>query len=442
MATSTSERALPHSLDAERAVLGAVLVNPELWPIAASMLGRADFYRDAHARIFDAMTSLATRSVPADITLLKEELMTAGVLDTIGGMLYLSSLVDGVPRSTNVEHYAAVVRDKARLRRVVQCGSDISASAFDGADAATVVDAALRRLFDVVEEPTGGLRPAHQVVTEYASALASGTLGDRAATGFHDLDPLLGGGFRPGDLVIVAARPSVGKTALALNVGDQMSMAGLRTTMFSLEMSEQSLAGRLVASRSRVSSIKLERGEATADEYARAGQAVAEIQQAALPLVFETSSRTVAQIDAWCRRAKHEFGTMHVAIVDYLQLLKSEGRHHSDEAEVAAISHGLKRIAKDQNIIVVALSQLSRAPEARRDKRPTLADLRGSGAIEQDCDVALLLYRPEMHTNNADEEGIAEVIVAKQRNGPTGVVRLAYIKDYTKFESLAHHGVP
>lgn len=425
------DRVLPHSIDAERATLGSVLIAPARWYVAASAVSSDDFFRHAHGLIFDALLALAQEGVPPDLIPLTDRLRTSGKLEDVGGQAYLASLIDGVPTSTNVEHYAAIVREKARLRRMIEVAQTLESRAYAGDEpAAVLTDGAIRELSLTVDVGGGGLVSATEAIDEYVRDLEAGTLGTPVPSGFLDLDAMTGG-FRPANLVIVAGRPSTGKTAWALCAADHMSAKDHRAVFFSLEMSQRELAARLLAIRSGVPTSRLERYETTDAEY----RAVSEALGYQTSLHIESSARTLTEIGAWCRRAQAA-GGLSCAVVDYLQLMIPERHRDSEESEISAISRGLKRIAKDLGIVVVALSQLNRAPEARRDKRPQMSDLRGSGAMEQDCDVGVLLFRPEMHAPKPENAGIAEVIVAKQRNGPTGVVRLQFEKEVACFRNL------
>lgn len=433
------ERVLPHDLDAERATLGAVLVQPTTWPIVVSVLREQDFYREGHRRIFKALASLADAGVPPDLIPLADKLRTAGDMDEAGGMSYLASLVDGLPASTNAEHYAAIVREKAGLRAAIHTADTLMTKAYAAQDrAVAIADDAINELTASVSVAAGSMENAETLIDNYVREIQAGTAGHAIGTGFIDLDALIGG-FKPGDLAIVAGRPSTGKTAWALVVSDHIAAVAGPSIFFSMEMDKQSCAARLLAARSGVATQSLERGTASDRDYERVNDS---LQMQPVPLLIEDRSRTLTEMGAWCRRAKAaNDGVLVCAFVDYLQLMVAERKRDSDEAEIAAISKGLKRLARDLNISVIALSQLSRAPEARRDKRPQMSDLRGSGAIEQDCDVGLLLFRPEMYAPKPENAGIAEVIVAKHRNGPTGVVRLQFQKELALFRNLTAAGM-
>lgn len=428
-------RTLPHSLEAERAVLGAAFVDPETFAIAASILTAKDFFRAAHAMTFDAIADLVADGLPPDLVLAKEELERKGLLDEAGGPAYIASLVDGIPRATNVSYYAEIVAEKSRLRQVVYKANAILANAYEQTDSSTrIIEEGINELTGAVAGVTGGLISLDDAIAEYINGIVSGTASAPVSTGFIDVDKFLGG-FKRSDLVIVAARPSVGKSSLAMAIAENMAKNDEHSIIFSIEMSQASVAARHLAWRSKVPSEKIERGTATDAEYAAVSNAAS--PHAQIPIWIESSAKTVTEIGAWARRAKNKNGKLSCIVVDYLQLLIPERSTGNTEADIAAISHALKRLAKELDIVVVAISQLSRSPEARKDKRPQLQDLRGSGALEQDADLAVLLFREEMHKQDSEQQGVAEFIVAKNRNGPTGTVKLAFIKELALFANLA-----
>lgn len=426
------ERVQPHSLEAERAVLGSALLSERAWPIISGMLVKEDFFRAAHGSIFDALARISARSVSLDMLVLKEDLLTDGKLDEVGGPVYITSLLDAVPSSRNVEHYAAIVREKARLRKAIAVASELMTSAYgQTSDALSLVSDATRKLSDGVGAI--GTRPVDVATAtdEYTASLDEGTT--FVPTGYADIDSLLGG-LGAADLVIVAARPSVGKTTFTLKMAEQIAARRLNVAYFSLEMNRAKLAARLLAWRSGVRTTTLERGEATADDVARVVEARQSIE--GLPLFIDDKSRTLTEIAAWCHRIRDEQGGLAIAFIDYIQLLVSESKRSRQE-EIAHLSSECKRLGKEMGIPIVALSQLSRAPEARTDKRPHISDLRESGALEQDADLAMLLFRGEMYKRTDENEGIAECIVAKNRTGPTGVVRLQFDASFAQFRDLA-----
>jgi replicative DNA helicase len=432
VAEALYDRPLPHDLMAERAVLGAVLLDAHALATVAAVVRARDFFRDAHRRIFGAMTVVQAAGAKPDFVTLCDELRKRGELDDVGGPAYIAALVDGMPLQSNVAAHAEIVREKARLRGLLSAANRLLVVAHgEEVPAARLVEDAVRELTGCVEVSGAGIIVELEAIRQYVASVTADE-GKPLLTGYADLDALVGG-VRPGELVVVAARPSVGKSSFALGLGRAVAQAG-RTVLFcSLEMSVRTLAARLLAWESGVPAAKFERSTASEAEYARMMEAAGREER--LPLYIEASARTLTEVGAWGRRLRKE-RELACLIVDYLQLLLPESRHESGEAEVASVVRALKLLAVDLDIPVVALSQLNRAPEQRRDKRPHVSDLRGSGAIEQACDLALLLFREEMYRPKPENAGIAEVIVAKNRNGPVGTVRLQFEKALAKFNNL------
>jgi replicative DNA helicase len=433
-----SDRVVPHNLDAERALLGAVLLSPTAWPRVSSVLRQGDFFRVGHQLIFAAMDYMASHGVVVDFVTLLDELKRRGDLDAVGGPAYLSALTDALPSAANVEAYAAIVREKARLRAIIDEATWASDQAYsDDRTSGELSDEVVRRLARAIGTTDAGAVDATTAVKSYARAMQDGTMGDPILSGFIDVDNLVGG-FRPADLVYVAARPSVGKTSWALDLARTVAHENRGAAVFfSLEMMASGLAERLLSWESGVPMSSAIRGTATTEQYAVVNRAVDGYDCPLLRIYQHVSS--LMEIEAWCRREQQERGVA-VVVVDYLQLLSSGTQAQSSEQAVSMVSAGLKRLGKALNVPIVALSQLSRAPEGRADKRPQLSDLRGSGCLEQDADIALLLHRQDMHARTPENDGVAEVIVAKHRNGPTGVVRLYFDKNLARFQALAHGG--
>lgn len=429
------DRMSPHSIEAEQAVLGAVLISPDSWSIAVSLLTVDDFYRDAHKRIFAALSQLHARSVPADLLTLSEELKRTGEFDEVGGTSYLSSLLDGVPRSANVGYYADIVRQHRARRRAIEVATSLLSEAYDAErNAAEIVEDATRSLVGCVDVKSAGFVSSSVAVRQYAEALAGGSLGGAVHTGYADFDELTGG-LRPQDLVYIAARPSSGKTSFALGLARHIAKTTNKIVpFFTLEMSVLKLAARMLAWDCGVPAQRLERGLATDQEYQRAAEA--SMRDVAPTLQLKDTARTVTEIMAWCKRARTD-GELACVVIDYFQLLVPERKNSRRDVEVAYISESLKHLGKDLNVSIVALSQLSRAPEARRDKRPQMSDLRESGALEQDADLVLLLFREEMHKKREETAGIAECIVAKNRNGPVGNLKMQFDADLAMFRNLS-----
>jgi replicative DNA helicase len=436
----SQDKTLPHNLEAERTVLGAVLVDNAAFNSAAELLTRDDFYRESHRRVFDAMAALAERSQPIDLVTLKDELVKGGALEAAGGAAYLGSLVDGVPRITNVEHWSRIIKERAVLRNLIHAGNRIVQSCYEAEDeAAVLLDRAEKAIFDIAERRIRqGFVGIREIVKESFRTIdqlsQSKEIVTGLPTGFVDIDEMTSG-LQKGELVIVAARPAMGKTSFCLNVAQHASLkAGETVGLFSLEMSKEQLVLRMLCSDARVDAHKLRTGRLQEKDWARLAKAYADLSASK---IFIDDSATVSPLEmrAKCRRLKAEFG-LGLIIVDYLQLVTGGGRVENRQQEISSISRSLKGLAKELAVPVIALSQLSRAPEARTDRRPQLSDLRESGALEQDADVVMFIYREEEHKPTDENRGVAEIIIGKQRNGPTGSRKLAFIKEFTRFENL------
>jgi replicative DNA helicase len=445
MPDAVAERTLPHNLEAERSVLGAILLHNDAFNLAAEVIDSGDFYRDAHRRIFDKMVKLSERNDAIDLVTLKDELTRAGEIDEVGGPAYIAALIDGVPRSTNVEHYARIIKEKATLRNLIFSANKILATAYAGAeDADLILDQAEHAIFaiadDKVRDGFVSLRDLAQSSFETIEKLhARKELITGVPSGFTDLDEMTSG-LQPSDLVIIAARPSMGKTSLALNMAQHVgTKTGMTVGVFSLEMSKEQLFLRMLTGEARIDAHRLRGGFLGERDWGRLSQALGTLSEARI-YIDDTPSIGVLEMRAKCRRLASEHG-LHMVIIDYIQLMQGRGRFENRTLEVASISRSLKGLAKELSVPIVVLSQLSRAPESRSDHRPQLSDLRESGALEQDADVVIFIYREDQYTDKsappADEQGVAELIVGKQRNGPTGVVKLAFIREYTRFENLA-----
>jgi len=438
--TLTKERTLPHNNEAERTVLGAVLVDNAAFNSAAEVLARDDFYREAHRRIFDAMAGLAERSQPIDLVTLKDELTRGQALEAVGGATYLASLVDGIPRIVNVEQWSRIIKEKAVLRNLIHASNRIVQSCYEGEDEAGVLlDKAEKAIFDLAERRIRqGFVGIREVVKEsfrtidqlaQAKELVTGL-----PTGFVDLDERTSG-LQKGDLIIVAARPAMGKTSLCLNIAQNASArTGETVGVFSLEMSKEQLALRMLCADGRVDSHRLRTGHLQEKDWARLAKAYADLSASKI-FIDDSATITPLEMRAKCRRLKAEHG-LGLIMVDYLQLVSGSGRVENRQQEISSISRSLKGLAKELEVPVLALSQLSRAPEARTDRRPQLSDLRESGALEQDADIVMFIYRESEYKPTEENQGIAEIIISKQRNGPTGTVKLAFIKEFTRFENL------
>jgi replicative DNA helicase len=440
-----SDRTLPHNLEAEKCVLGAILIDNASFSQAAEVIDSNDFFRDAHRRIFEQMVGLSERNQPIDPVTLKDELVRTGELDDVGGPAYVASLTDGVPRSANVEHYARIVKEKSTLRRLIQSATEVLGRAYDAElDADTLLDEAERSIFQIAEHRLrAGFVPLGQLVNDGYGLIeklqAHKGLVTGVPSGFVDLDELTSG-FQKSDLVIVAARPAMGKTSLVLNMAMYCAAeAGKTVGIFSLEMGKEQLFLRMLTSEARVDAHRFRGGYLGEDDYSRLVSAFARMHDAKV-FIDDSASVGILEMRAKARRLKMEHG-LDMLVVDYLQLMQGRGKFDNRQQELASISRQLKILAKELDVPIIALSQLSRAPESRSDHRPQLSDLRESGALEQDADVVLFIYREDMYAPEGERapqsEGTAEIIIGKQRNGPTGTVRLAFLKQYTRFENLA-----
>jgi len=441
MSRQVLERSLPSSVDAERSLLGSILVNNENYYRVVEFLRPEDFYLDSHRVIFRNMTTLMENSRAIDLITLQDELLRAASLESTGGIGYLSGLLDGIPHLVNIDHYIEIVRDKALLRQMINTASKTIAECFDQAEPAdAILDQAEQALFNLSEHRTKSGFVAVRDMHEEAQRLLTKLYEDKemitgVPTGFTDLDRMTSG-FQNGDLVILAARPSMGKTALALNVAEYVALKrSLPVGIFSLEMSKQQLLMRFLCAESLVDAHKVRTGYIGKDDFRQLIDALGSITRAPL-FIDDSSSLTIMEMRAKARRLKAEHG-LSLLIVDYLQLMSGYGRVENRVQEISGISRGLKALAKELEVPIIALSQLSRAPEQRQgDHRPQLSDLRESGSIEQDADVVLFIYREEVYKKDEETEGKADLIISKQRNGPIGTVKLAFLKQYTKFENL------
>jgi replicative DNA helicase len=436
-------------LEAERAVLGAILLDNALFDQAAEELGEHDFHSEAHRKIFLKMGALSAESRAIDIVTLREELQKDKELEAVGGAAYLASLMDGVPRLSNLGQYARIVKEKSLLRRLIHSSNDILVRSLGGEeDAITLLERAERTIFEISQEKVGsGFIHLSQLLSKTYENIQ--TLDQRKelvtgiATGFKELDQRTSG-LQPSDLIILAARPGMGKTSLALNVAQYAATHEAKGIgIFSLEMSAEQLVMRMLCSEARVDSHRVRAGFLSKEDWKELAKAMGKLAQAKI-FIDDTPAISVVEMRSKVRRLKAEHG-LDLLIIDYLQLMSGSSggreRFENRQQEISAISRSLKALAKELAIPVLSISQLSRAPEQRRgDHRPQLSDLRESGSIEQDADVVLFVFREDLYKKEKDQEesGIAEIIIGKQRNGPTGVLELAFIKQWTKFENLAY----
>ncbi|MDR1705091.1 MAG: replicative DNA helicase [Clostridiales bacterium] len=433
-------RVPPHSAEAELAVLGSMLFDKEAVITAHELLMAEDFYRPDYRVIFEAMIGIFTSGGPVDTVTLKNELEKLGVFERVGGGEVIASLVANVTSSANIRFYAKLIRDKAMLRRLIKTSGDIAAKSFEAADEAdNILEYAEKSIFDIAQRRNISdfihIRDALSIsIQEIEDIYKNGQKITGIPTGFLDFD-MKTAGLHPSNLILVAARPSMGKSVLGLNIAQNAAIRNkIPTAYFSLEMSRSELVSRVLCSEAHVEAQRLRTGELDPDDWANIVRALGPISEA--PLYLDDSPGiTVPELRAKCRRLKLEKG-LGLIVVDYLQLMNGSKRAESRQQEISEISRSLKSIAREMEAPVIALAQLSRACEQRADHRPILSDLRESGAIEQDADVVAFIYRDEYYYPDTEKRGIAELIIAKQRNGPTGTVELAFIGNYVKFNNL------
>jgi len=433
----------PQNLEAEQSVLGGILLdNQGLNPVLEVITSR-DFYSEAHRRIFEAMINLSDRGEPVDLITLSSILKDRTQLDKAGGAAYLAGLVDNVPSAANIAHYAKIVKEKAILRGLINTATEILGKTYaPGADVDTVLDEAEQAIFEISEKK---IRPAFFPIKDIVKdsfrtiedLYARKELITGVPTGFEKVDDLTSG-LQDSDLIIIAGRPSMGKTAFALNIAEFVGIhRGLPVCLFSLEMAKEQIATRMLAATAKVDSQRIRKGFLGETDWPKLTTAAGILSEAPI-FIDDTAAITVLEMKAKARRLKAEHG-LGLVIIDYLQLMRSSAAKDSREQEISEISRSLKALAKELSVPVIALSQLNRKVEDRTNRRPQMADLRESGAIEQDADVIAFIYRDEVYNKAEDnpEKGMAEVIIAKQRNGPIGTVKLAFLEKFTSFENLA-----
>ncbi|MCB0326410.1 MAG: replicative DNA helicase [Bdellovibrionales bacterium] len=441
MAEFSGQKLPPQNVEAEQSVLGAMLLDNEASFEVMEILHAEDFYRPQHQKIFSSIVSLVQKDEPADLVTLTNELKTIGELEKIGGVSYLAQLVESVPTSANVLYYAKIVRDKAVYRNVIHAASQIQSSGYEGTgDIDNFLDEAEQIIFKVSENrQKGALTPISSVVKESFRQIEKNyerkELITGLASGFNDLDKLTSG-LQPSDLIIIAGRPSMGKTSFCLNIAQHVAIQEQETVaLFSLEMSREQLVTRLLCSEAKVDSSKLRSGFISEEEWMKLTDSAGRLSESQI-YIDDTPQASVFDMRAKARRLKASKG-LGLIIVDYLQLMSGKGRIESREREISEISRSLKGLAKELNVPVIALSQLNRGVESRQDKRPMLSDLRESGAIEQDADIVGFIYRDEVYNKDTPDVGIAEFNVVKHRNGPIGMVRLSFQHAYTRFGNLS-----
>ncbi len=442
-------RVPPHSVEGEQSVLGGLLLDNSAWDRAGDLLVESDFYRFEHRLIYAAISSLINATKPADVITVFEHLQSLGKSDECGGLVYLNALARSVPSAANLRRYAEIVRERAVLRKLIAASDEIATTAFNpqGRPVDQILDEAEGKIFRIGEEGSKskqGFVSMDSLVVQLIDRVnelhengAEEVTGVRS--GFYDLDRMTAG-LQPGDLIVLAARPSMGKTALALNIGEYVAVQeGLPVVVFSMEMGAAQLALRMVGSLGRIDQGHLRTGKLNDDEWGRLSEAVDKLGKVSM-YIDETAGLSPTELRARARRQARHCGQLGLIVVDYLQLMSGSGGTSEENRAtvIGEISRGLKSLAKELRCPVIALSQLNRSVETRTDKRPMMSDLRESGAIEQDADVIMFIYRDDYYTKDASKEpGVAEIIIAKQRNGPTGVIKLTFLKPLTKFDNLA-----
>ncbi|HVY22330.1 MAG TPA: replicative DNA helicase [Steroidobacteraceae bacterium] len=434
----------PHSVEAEQAVLGGLMLDNSTWDAVADRLTEQDFYRHDHQLIFAAIAELASRSEPLDAVTVAEQLERMDQLEAGGGLDYLAMLSRETPSAANIRAYADIVRERAQLRRLITVGGEITSNAFntEGRSISELIDDAERRVFEIAEagrKAGSGFMPLRDLLGDMIDRLDmlhqnQGKL-TGVSSGFTELDRMTAG-LQAGDLIVVAGRPSMGKTSFALNIGENAALGRnpVPVAVFSMEMSREQLGLRMVSSLGRINQGNLRTGNFGDEEWSRINGAINMMKTAPI-YIDDTGALTPTEVRARARRLKREHG-LGLIIVDYLQLMQVPGNRENRATEISEISRSLKALAKELAVPVIALSQLNRSVEQRTDKKPVMSDLRESGAIEQDADLIMMIYREEVYDQNTTRKGIADIIITKQRNGPTGEVQLTFLGEYTKFENL------
>jgi len=440
-------RVPPHSLEAESSVLGGLLLDNGAWDRVGDLVQEDNFYRAEHKLVYGAISQLINASKPADVITVFEHLQSKGRSEDVGGLAYLNSLAQYVPSAANIRRYAEIVRERSILRKLLTASDEIATAAFNpqGRPVDRILDEAEQKIFHIGEEGSRmkqGFQSLDNLVVGLMDRVQE--MADNpndvtgVPTGFYDLDRMTAG-LQPGDLVVLAARPSMGKTAFAVNIAEHVALnEGLPVAVFSMEMGAAQLAVRIVGSIGRIHQGHLRTGKLTDEEWPRLTEAIERLRTVSLH-IDETPGLTPSELRANARRLARQCGKLGLIVVDYLQLMSGSGKSDSENraTELGEISRGLKMLAKELQCPVIALSQLNRSVEQRTDKRPMMSDLRESGAIEQDADIIMFIYRDEYYNKDSKEPGVAEIIIGKQRNGPTGTVKLTFLNALTRFESLA-----
>lgn len=433
-------KSLPHNIQAEQTVLGCMLKDKTSIVNAAETLSEEDFYRGSHKVLYKAVVDLFMKDIPVDMITLIEHLKSINMLDAVGGITYITEISDSVSITSNLISYVKIVKDKAVLRKLIKASNEIMDESYNKQnDVPDVLDAAEKRIFDIAQNRANNDYEAIGTVLERGIINIENIFNSTGettgvASGFPELDEMTSG-FQPGDMILVAARPSMGKTTFSINIAQHAALRdGKSVVVFSLEMSKEQLANKILSAEANVDMLKLRTGDLTEDDWANIGKVAGPIASSRI-FIDDTAGVTVMEMRSKCRRIKIEHG-IDMILIDYLQLMSGSARSESRQQEVSEISRSIKALAKEMECPVIALSQLSRAPEQRADHRPMLSDLRESGSIEQDADIVMFLYRDEYYDKETEDKNVAEVIISKQRNGPTGTVKLAWLGQYSKFGRL------
>ena len=444
---SAESRLPPQSVVAEQSVIGGLLLDNSRWDQIADTLTAQDFYRKEHRLIFSAIAALANDSSPADVVTVSEFLEKQHQLNDVGGLAYLSSLANNTPSAANIVAYGNIVRERSIMRQLANAASRIADNVYapEGRRAGDLLDKAEQIILEISEQGAsrrGGFQPLKSLLVKAVDRIDTMFHSDSAltgiASGFRDLDEMTSG-LQASDLVILAGRPSMGKTSLALNVAENAAVGERKhVALFSMEMPGEQLAMRLLASLGRINGHKVRTGRLDEDDWPRLMSAMTMLSEAPI-FIDDTPGLSPTELRSRARRLKREHG-LDLVVVDYLQLMQAQEAGENRATEISAITRSLKNLAKELDVPVIAMSQLNRSLEQRPDKRPVMSDLRESGAIEQDADVILFIYRDEVYNEDSPDKGTAEIIIGKQRNGPTGKVRLTFLGEYTKFENYIHAG--
>lgn len=440
MDISALGRIPPQNIEAEQSVIGSMLLDKEVIATATEILKAEDFYREDHKEIFEAILDLFERAEPVDLITISDQLKERGSLDAVGGLEYLANLAAAVPTTANARYYARIVEEKAILRRLIKTANEISATGYEASeDVSSILDKAEKSIFDIAQNRNSrGFTPIKDILVDTFNRLeelynSKGFI-TGVPTGFVDLDYKTSG-LQNSDLILLAARPGMGKTAFMLNIAQYAAVhKQIPVAIFNLEMSKEQLVNRMLASEVMIDSHKMRTGKLDDDDWQKIARALGPLSEAPI-YIDDTPSISVLEIRAKCRRLKLE-KNLGLVIIDYLQLMQGRGRSENRQQEISEISRSLKILAKEINVPVITGSQLSRAPEARSDHRPMLSDLRESGAIEQDADIVMFLYRDDYYNPGTEKQNISEVIIAKHRNGSTGTIELRFFGEYTKFANL------